>query len=266
MPNATFYDTKFRAFEGGRQRFDNATDTYNYAHTNFRRCALSDTVGVDIMVYTPNYPDSISCSTRRISICYDISSLPANAEIVEGKIKLQFRWTAPESYLEKDWTVNLGVNPDLTYKNCSFMSTAEREADFAALLQCFWFGSFPATEITAGYQDDFQDKEITIAANFLQGKDYLKVGVLSSTDMDASCPAEWVDLPNDVPYEKTRTLRISQITELEITYIIVSPRETVAVQDKITLEAIRNIEMAAKGRFYVDEEGNAVYDSRFARR
>lgn len=44
-----------------------------------------------------------------------------------------------------------------------------------------------------------------------------------------------------------------------------SPRATVAVQDKITLECVRNIEMAAGGRFYIDEEGNAVYKSRYAR-
>ena len=44
-----------------------------------------------------------------------------------------------------------------------------------------------------------------------------------------------------------------------------APRATVAVEDKITLESIRNVEMAAGGRFYVDEEGNAVYRSRYAR-
>lgn len=44
-----------------------------------------------------------------------------------------------------------------------------------------------------------------------------------------------------------------------------APRATVAVQDKITLECVRNIEMAAGGRFYIDEEGNAVYKSRYAR-
>ena len=44
-----------------------------------------------------------------------------------------------------------------------------------------------------------------------------------------------------------------------------SPRRTVAVQDKITLECIRNVEMASGGRFYIDEEGKAVYKSRYAR-
>ena len=44
-----------------------------------------------------------------------------------------------------------------------------------------------------------------------------------------------------------------------------APRRTVAVQDKITLESIRNVEMAAGGTFRVDEEGKAVYKSRYAR-
>jgi hypothetical protein len=44
-----------------------------------------------------------------------------------------------------------------------------------------------------------------------------------------------------------------------------SPRRTLAVEDKITLETIRNVEMVAMGRFRVDKEGNAVYRSRYAR-
>jgi len=44
-----------------------------------------------------------------------------------------------------------------------------------------------------------------------------------------------------------------------------APRATVAVEDKIALECVRNIEMAAGGRFRIDEEGNAVYKSRYAR-
>lgn len=44
-----------------------------------------------------------------------------------------------------------------------------------------------------------------------------------------------------------------------------SPRETVDIEDKITLECVRNVEMAAGGRFRVDKEGKAVYRSRYAR-
>ena len=44
-----------------------------------------------------------------------------------------------------------------------------------------------------------------------------------------------------------------------------SPRTTAPVEDKITLETIRNVEMVAMGRFRVDKEGNAVYRSRYAR-
>ena len=44
-----------------------------------------------------------------------------------------------------------------------------------------------------------------------------------------------------------------------------SPRRTIPVQDKITLELIRNIEMGAKSRFFINEEGKAIYKSRFGR-
>jgi hypothetical protein len=44
-----------------------------------------------------------------------------------------------------------------------------------------------------------------------------------------------------------------------------SPRATKPIIDIVTLEAIRNVEMSAMGRFYVDESGNAKYESRYAR-
>lgn len=44
-----------------------------------------------------------------------------------------------------------------------------------------------------------------------------------------------------------------------------APRETVLVEDKITLESIRNVEMAAMGRFSINEQGEASYKSRYAR-
>jgi len=43
------------------------------------------------------------------------------------------------------------------------------------------------------------------------------------------------------------------------------PRSTEPIQDKVTLEAMRNLEMSALGRFRVDKEGNATYKSRYAR-
>lgn len=43
------------------------------------------------------------------------------------------------------------------------------------------------------------------------------------------------------------------------------PPEAYGVRDIVTLEAIRNIEMTCLGRFYIDEQGNAKYESRFHR-
>jgi len=44
-----------------------------------------------------------------------------------------------------------------------------------------------------------------------------------------------------------------------------SPRATKDVKDIITLEAIRQMEVAGSGKAYIDESGNFVYRSRFAR-
>jgi hypothetical protein len=40
---------------------------------------------------------------------------------------------------------------------------------------------------------------------------------------------------------------------------------THVVKDVPTLEAIRNIEMAGRGRFYIDGSGNLRWESRYAR-
>jgi len=46
---------------------------------------------------------------------------------------------------------------------------------------------------------------------------------------------------------------------------IVSPADWTIAEPKVTLEAIRNIEMVYGGRFYIDKSGNAVYESRYHR-
>lgn len=44
-----------------------------------------------------------------------------------------------------------------------------------------------------------------------------------------------------------------------------APKKYVNAPNKVTLEAIRNIEMTAMGRFYIDESGNAKYEDRTVR-
>lgn len=64
----------------------------------------------------------------------------------------------------------------------------------------------------------------------------------------------------------TLELRSYTRTPTDLSFpICYSPRQTVEVEDVISLEQIRNIEMAALGNFYIDHEGNAVYKSRFGR-
>ncbi|MCJ7669563.1 MAG: hypothetical protein MUO61_03480 [Dehalococcoidia bacterium] len=62
-------------------------------------------------------------------------------------------------------------------------------------------------------------------------------------------------------YGETPTWRLYKAAYVPVP----SPRDEHPVEDKVTLEAIRNVEMSGMGRFHVDEEGNARYESRFAR-
>ena len=55
------------------------------------------------------------------------------------------------------------------------------------------------------------------------------------------------------------------ITSAAIPDVPDSPRRTVDVEDIITLQAIRNLQMSALGEFYIDEEGYVVYSSRYGR-
>jgi len=45
----------------------------------------------------------------------------------------------------------------------------------------------------------------------------------------------------------------------------ISPRIFVPIEDKVALELVRNVEMSAGGRAFIDKEGNFHYDSRFGR-
>ena len=45
----------------------------------------------------------------------------------------------------------------------------------------------------------------------------------------------------------------------------ISPRIFVPIEDKVSLELVRNVEMSAGGRAFIDKEGNFHYDSRFGR-
>lgn len=74
-------------------------------------------------------------------------------------------------------------------------------------------------------------------------------------------------LTEDTAYEfaaQAKNPMMGEWSELK-RFVTLSPREVTTVEDKPTLELIRNVEMAAQGRFFIDEEGNAIYKSRYAR-
>lgn len=79
--------------------------------------------------------------------------------------------------------------------------------------------------------------------------------------------ADLSSLTEDTAYEFAAQAKNPTMSEWSALkrFVTLSPREETSVEDKPTLELIRNVEMAAQGRFFIDEEGNAVYKSRYAR-
>lgn len=105
-----------------------------------------------------------------------------------------------------------------------------------------------------------------------------KLGMRSSLDITATPPnIDGAEDKQQVDYYHSSAilyvvvepyLELRSLTETRASLWIqpqISPRRIVDIDDKVTLETIRNIEMAARGRFYIDEEGKAKYKSRIAR-
>lgn len=79
--------------------------------------------------------------------------------------------------------------------------------------------------------------------------------------------ANLTGLTEDTAYEFAAQAKNPTMSEWSALkrFVTLSPREVTTVEDKPTLELIRNVEMASQGRFFIDEEGNAIYKSRYAR-
>jgi len=67
------------------------------------------------------------------------------------------------------------------------------------------------------------------------------------------------------PFAGTKTFRTTDSFEGEPPPPLSPPADNTIVKPKVSLEAIRNIEMSTMGRVYVDEQGNFTYESRYAR-
>ncbi|MBU0791744.1 MAG: hypothetical protein KKC55_14940 [Gammaproteobacteria bacterium] len=123
--------------------------------------------------------------------------------------------------------------------------------------------------------------EATIAAAF---NDWLEIPLnaeawawINKTGITKFCLRVAGDIDNNVPTGKNRNAFASTdgnglpadpdlFPYLSVTSIPASsPRRDTSTEDQIALKCVRNVEMAAGGRFYVDEEGKAVYKSRYAR-
>jgi len=111
------------------------------------------------------------------------------------------------------------------------------------ITNCFWdkqtSGQAASSGGTGKTTDEMQEKSTFTSADW----DFIIIWFINGITNDGY-PFFWMMPPEPMPD---------------------APRETVAVEDKITLECVRNIEMAAGGRFRIGKEGKAVYKSRYAR-
>ena len=103
------------------------------------------------------------------------------------------------------------------------------------------------------------NQEVRILCEFSGGNVSNAIGLnyCSSTVKPNECftyyKTNYSDVGYDAVYVYTYTIPLSP------------PADNTIVKPKVSLEAIRNIEMSTMGRVYVDEQGNFTYESRYAR-
>ena len=119
----------------------------------------------------------------------------------------------------------------------------ERTGAPAVVSNCFWDTETSGTAVSDGGTGKTTAEMKTKSTFTDAGWDFIIIWFINGVTNDGYA-FHWVMPPEPTPD---------------------APRETVAVQDKITLECVRNVEMAAGGRFRIDKEGKAVYRSRYAR-
>ena len=140
------------------------------------------------------------------------------------------------------------------------------------LENCYSTGLVTGVTSAGGFCGDFEDTEASITACFW---DTQTSGLTTSDGGTGKTTAEmkqiatfsaWDIATSPVPRNDGYPFLSWEIGSSPIWLLSGdSPRKTVPILDIITLEAIRNIEMSAMGRFWVDEEGKAHWDSRYAR-
>ncbi len=190
---------------------------------------------------------------------FDISGLPPDATLVSfifslyGNGKMDF----------------LNITPDINiYGVTPAGNTAVIPADYNA------FAAIPYCDTPITYANWVSENWNNLASNAaglaalvgaFAGDGIMKIGCRNANYDVAAIAPGWISNKNsslDCYYSDADPATLPGCApKLNVFYT--QPR--VLATNIVTLEAMRNIEMSARGRLYVDQQGNFTYESRFAR-
>ena len=119
-----------------------------------------------------------------------------------------------------------------------------------------------ATEITVSTGDAIWSGNSHYHQYYISNPSYSAVlGFTTCPGGHANCKV----ITTGAPFYAGTSLQQTDSFEGEPPPPLSPPADNTIVKPKVSLEAIRNIEMSTMGRIYVDEQGNFTYESRYAR-
>jgi len=190
---------------------------------------------------------------QRGIILFDTSSIPSNFTI-EGAVLSLYGSSKSDGL-----SISIDVN---IYSSNPASDTGLENGDFARL------GSIPFCDTPITYNNwvlegynNFTLNAAGIAA--IDKEAITKLGTRNANHDVADIAPTWL---GTVFYSYLACYTADDVAskrpKLVVTYSTV---EGLGTQNIVTLEALRNIEMAGQSRLYIDDEGNAKYESRFHR-
>ena len=192
---------------------------------------------------------------RSVAI-FDLTLYP-NITILSARLRVYGLYKGQLPLILPATNVYGGTTVSPTALQASDYATAQSVAFSDAISYASWddagWNEWTLNEAGLTYLNDAVGDTVVL---FIRNSNYDTAGIAPSWPGDnKSAGIAWAPTPAGAATKP----------QLILTYIDYSPRQTVAIEDKITLETIRNIEMVARGRFRVGKEGNATYRSRYAR-
>lgn len=158
----------------------------------------------------------------------------------------------------------LGITPDVNiYSSNPISNTSLAAADYHSVGNTAFSTSKAYAGITVAAWNIFTLNASGISAINKTGISKFSVRN-ANYDVAGNAPG-WISLKHSYIVFSSADEAAAPI--LTVTYASISDlsKDKTIVPSKVTLEAIRNIEVQFGGRFYVDKGGNAVYESRFHR-